>query len=151
MINVRSSFNRRITELADSGVPVLTEPHQPWTDPCYRVEYLDAEVPRGSARFFRNVRVHVRGSLKADGSHAGTYDLEARARRLLRALGLTLPASVAVADLYDYATSPTAPAKVGTFQIERSLRGVSVISPPTDNPQVRHMVVNLVLVYSQRG
>lgn len=139
MINVRASFNRRIVELADAGVAVLTQPTQGWEDPCYRVEWLDAEVPRGSFRA-RNVRVHVRGTL-------GEIEAEGRMARLLEALGLKHARSVAVVDLYDYATSSSDPALVGTFKLERNLRGVSVIAPPEASPTLRHLVANLVVVY----
>lgn len=139
MINVRASMNRRVVELADEGVAVLTQRSQGWVDPCYRVEWLDAEVPRGSFKA-RNVRVHVRGIM-------GEIDAEARMARLLEALGLKHARSVASADLYDYATSPSDPTKVGTFAIERSPRGVSDLSSPEASPTLRHLVLNLVVVY----
>lgn len=140
MINVRASLNRLVTAIADPGVPVLCEPNQDWVDPCYRVEFLDAELPRGSF-LQRNARIHVRGTM-------GTIEAEARMRRLLDGLGLKTTRSVAAADLYDYAANQDDPAQVGTFKIERSPRGVSVITTQ-DNPTMRHLVVSLVVVYQQ--
>lgn len=140
MINHRASFNRRIVELADAGVPVLTEPSGVWKDPCYRVEWLDAMLPRGAGLWARNVRVHVRGT-------GGTFETEARLERLMTGLGLVARGSVATVDLYDYTTTPSNPPKIGTFKVERSSRGVSVIPPPSDSPDMRHLVLNLVIVH----
>lgn len=141
MINPRASFNRRIVALADAGVPVLTEPSQPWQDPCYRVEWLDAMLPRGAGLWARNVRIHVRGT-------GGTYALEARLERLLTGLGLVHRGAVAPVDLYDYATSLADPPKIGVIKVERSPRGVSIIPPPDGSPELRHLVLNLIIVHS---
>lgn len=141
MINPRTSFNRRIVELADPGVSVLTEPSQAWQDPCYRIEVSDAMLPRGAGLWARNVRVHVRGT-------DGTYALEARLGRLAAGLGLKTRGSVAVVDLYDYAASPTNAPKIGVLKVERSPRGVSIIPPPDGSPDLRHLVLNLIIVHS---
>lgn len=141
MINPRVSLNRRIVELADPGVPVLTEPSQAWQDPCYRIEWMDAMLPRGAGLWARNVRIHVRGS-------QGTFALEARLQRLLNGLGLKTRGSVAPVPLYDYASNPTTPAQAGVFAVERSPRGVSIIPPPDGSPDLRHLVLNLTIVHS---
>lgn len=141
MINPRASFNRRIVELADLGVPVLAEPSQPWQDPCYRIEWMDAMLPRGAGLWARNVRIHVRGT-------DGTYALEGRLERLAAGLGLKARGSVAPVDLYDYAASPSNPPKIGVIKVERSPRGVSIIPPPDGSPDLRHLVLNLIIVHS---
>jgi hypothetical protein len=140
MNNVRASFNKLVATLTDSGVPVIAEPSKPWQDPCYRIEWLDAEVPRGVYLATRNVRVHIRQS-------DSTANADARMDRLIRALGLGNQASLTPSNLYDYTSSPTSPPLIGTFQIERSPRGVTVLPPPIENPQIRHLVLNLVVVY----
>lgn len=140
LVNARASFNHLVAGIADAGVPVLFEPHQAWLKTCYRIEWLDAEVPRGFNEAARNVRVHVQGP--------GTLDQETRIERLVA--GLKLPANeagLAVHPLYDYKTDPQAPPVVGSFRVERSAAGLKVVDPTIADPTLRHLILSLVIVY----
>jgi hypothetical protein len=67
--------------------------------------------------------------------------------RLLSGLGLGNQASIAAHPLFDYASNPSSPPQRGTFTVERSGRGVDVVPAPADDPTLRHLVLNLVVVY----
>ena len=142
MTNVRASVNMAIAALVTDGTPVLTQPHQTWDDPCFRLEWGDAEVPRGAGFLARNLRVHFRGT-------TGERDAELKMRAIIRGLGLVNPLSVATVQLYDYASSTTSTTPAGVAKVERSLRGVSNITPGDDSPNMRHLVFNAVIVYQQ--
>lgn len=150
MLNVRASFQRLVDVVRDLNVPLLTEPTQPEKVPCYRIQWLTAEVPRGANFFARNVLVHLVGSSSKDVSpREGIYEIELRGERLLNGLRLGHAGSIAVHPLYDYATSSSSPAQSGTFIVERSAKGIDVYPPSEADPGRRHLVLSLVLVYQR--
>ena len=150
MLNVRASFHRLLDSIREMNVPLLTETTQPEKLPCYRVQWLSAEVPRGANFFARNVLIHLVGSSSKDVSpREGTYEIEMRAERLLTALRLGHAGSLAIHPLYDYAASSSNPALSGTFLVERSAKGIDVYPPSAADPGRRHLVVSLVLVYQR--
>ena len=145
MINARQSFNRLIEEVADPGVSILYEGSQPWEDPCYRVEWLSVEVPIGANRYGRNVRIHFRSKSE------GTDGIERRIKRLEDALGLPKnDGAICIAKEYDYFSDMENPAVIGSIEIRRSGNGVTIIPPSREDPDLRHYVLSLVVVYRKR-
>lgn len=137
--NARASLNKLVASLADEGVPVLTQARQPWRKECYRVEWLDAEVPRGANRFARNVRIHVQGH--------GELDQELRLQRMIDGLQLGDEATIAAHTLYNYAADQVAPAAVGSYHVERSAQGMRVMPATLPDPELYRLAITLVVVY----
>lgn len=139
--NIRASFNKLVASVADAGVPVLFEEHEPWKAPCYRVEWIASDIPRDATRFQRLVRVHVR-----DTSTAAAED---RIDRLLDALGLGNNLTLTPQPVYDWRGYPQGnpPPQIGTYLIERSARGVDEVPNSPAEPAVSHRIATLVVVY----
>lgn len=141
--NARASFNRAIGNVADAGIPILYEPHQPWLRECYRVEWMDVAVPRDRFYEARNVRIHVQGT--------GTLDQELRLERLVEQLGLPRNnAGIAALPIYDYKTDPANPAAIGVLTVERSAVGATFAPATVADPTLRRIVFPLVVVYRRQ-
>jgi hypothetical protein len=142
-LNVRVSFHKLVDSVRDPNIPLLSEPDQPWMTPCYRIEWYSAEIPRGPNRFARGLRILLRDR--------ATLDLEARAQRLIQAIGLGNNLKLTIQTEFDFLATPMSPKPIGTYTIERANRGIEILPPPLEDPTIRHLAIHLNILYDRRS